>query len=243
MLALSLDPKELIQAGGVLLVSAIVFAESGLLIGFFLPGDSLLFVAGIAASSAAAEAVGVHLNIFVLLPMVFVAAVAGDQVGYWFGNKSGPVLFRREDSRLFHKDHLVRAEHFFERHGPKTIILARFVPVVRTFAPIVAGAGKMRYRTFVTYNVVGGFLWGVGVTMVGYTVGQVLGEVVEIDKFLLPLIALIVVLSFLPAVVEFVRHRREGKTEETETEAEAEEIADELEERLESHRDLTGESI
>lgn len=243
MLALSLDPKELIQAGGVLLVAAIVFAESGLLIGFFLPGDSLLFVAGIAASSAAAEAVGVHLNIFVLLPMVFVAAVAGDQVGYWFGNKSGPVLFRREDSKLFHKDHLVRAEHFFERHGPKTIILARFVPVVRTFAPIVAGAGKMRYRTFVTYNVVGGFLWGAGVTMVGYTVGQVLGEVVEIDKFLLPLIALIVVLSFIPAVVEFIRHRREDKTEESETEAEAEEIADELEERLESHRDLTGESI
>ncbi|MCE7885799.1 MAG: DedA family protein [Actinobacteria bacterium ATB1] len=226
-----------------LLVAAIVFAESGLLIGFFLPGDSLLFVAGIAASSAAAEAVGVHLNIFVLLPMVFVAAVAGDQVGYWFGNKSGPVLFRREDSKLFHKDHLVRAEHFFERHGPKTIILARFVPVVRTFAPIVAGAGKMRYRTFVTYNVVGGFLWGAGVTMVGYTVGQVLGEVVEIDKFLLPLIALIVVLSFIPAVVEFIRHRREDKTEESETEAEAEEIADELEERLESHRDLTGESI
>lgn len=243
MLALSLDPKELIQAGGVLLVAAIVFAESGLLVGFFLPGDSLLFVAGIAASSAAEEAVGVHLNIFVLLPLVFVAAVAGDQVGYWFGNKSGPVLFRREDSRLFHKDHLVRAEHFFERHGPKTIILARFVPIVRTFAPIVAGAGKMRYRTFVTYNFVGGFLWGVGVTLVGYTVGQVLGEVVEIDKFLLPLIALIVILSFIPAVVEYLRHRREGKTEEAETEAEAEEIADELEERLEQHRDLTGESI
>lgn len=234
MLALSLDPNELIKAGGILIIAAIVFAESGLLVGFFLPGDSLLFVAGVAASSAAVDTVGRSLNIFVLIPVVFIAAVAGDQVGYWFGNKSGPRIFRREDSRIFHKDHLVRAEHFFDRHGPKTIILARFVPIVRTFAPIVAGAGNMRYRTFVTYNVIGAFLWGVGVTLIGYAVGQFLGEVVEIDKFLLPIIGLIVVISFIPAVVEFLRHRRDarGAAGAEATEAEAEEIAEELEERL-----------
>lgn len=209
--ALSLDPQQLIRSGGILIIAAIIFAESGLLIGFFLPGDSLLFVAGVMASSAAASRFeGFQpLNIYVLVLVVFVAAVAGDQVGYAFGKKVGPRLFTREDSRFFHKDHLARAEHFFERYGSKTVVIARFVPIVRTFAPIVAGIGSMRYRSFVAYNVVGGFLWAVGVTLAGYFLGNVIGD--SIDVYLLPLVALIVAISLIPPVVEYLKHRREKK--------------------------------
>ncbi|MBX7159190.1 MAG: VTT domain-containing protein [Acidimicrobiia bacterium] len=226
--ALSLDPEQIIRSGGVLLVAAIIFAESGLLIGFFLPGDSLLFLAGVMASSAAAARFdGFQLNIYVLIPVVFVAAVAGDQVGYVFGNRVGPRMFTREDSRFFHKDHLVRAEHFFEKYGSKTIVIARFVPIVRTFAPIVAGIGSMRYRTFVLYNVVGGFLWAVGITLLGYFLGDAIGD--DIDKYLLPLIALIVAISLVPPAVEFVKHRREKKmqAQEGDTSAAGETSAEE----------------
>ena len=169
-----LDPQELISKGGLFLIFAIVFAESGLLIGFFLPGDSLLFTAGmVAAGVFSDEMPNVDFNIWVLLLGVFVCAVAGDQVGYLFGRRVGPSIFNRPDSRLFKQDHIDKAQGFFDKHGPKAIVLARFVPVVRTFCPIVAGVGRMHYTTFVRYNVLGGFLWGVGVTLLGYFFGQI----------------------------------------------------------------------
>ncbi len=190
-------PDHLIKAFGTIGLILVVFAESGLFFGFFLPGDSLLLTAGVFAAKG-------DLSLPVILVGVFVAAVSGDQVGYAFGRNVGPALFRRPDSRFFKTAHLERAHHYFEQHGPKTIVLARFVPVVRTFAPIVAGAGSMRYRTFVTYNVMGGLLWGVGVTTLGY----LLGEAIDIDRYLLPVIALIVVASFVPVFVEVRRSRR-----------------------------------
>jgi len=241
-LALTLDPLQLIESGGYLIIAAIIFAECGLMVGFFLPGDSLLFTAGVLASSAAASLTDgrFQLNIFVLLPLVFLAAVIGDQVGYLFGSKMGPRLFRREDSRFFHKKHLVRAEHFFEEHGTRTIIIARFIPIVRTFTPIVAGIGSMRYRTYLLFDIAGALLWAVGVTLAGYLVGTFLGNTFPVDKILLPLIAVIVLVSLLPALREYLKHRKQkstgaGPEEETETpeeiKAEAEEIAAALESR------------
>jgi membrane-associated protein len=203
--ALTLDPEKLIQAFGTIGLFAIVFAESGLLIGFFLPGDSLLFTAGLLASQG-------RLNFPVVVVGCFVAAVVGDQVGYAFGNRVGPALFRRPDSRFFKKEHVEKAQRYFDEHGSKTIVLARFVPVVRTFAPIVAGVGDMRYRTFVTYNVLGGFLWAVGVTTLGFLLGE---AIPDIDRYLLPVIAIIVLLSVLPVAFEMRKQRRgsrEGAT-------------------------------
>jgi membrane-associated protein len=196
-------PDHLIEAFGTIGLILVVFAESGLLFGFFLPGDSLLFTAGVFAARG-------DLNLPVILVGVFLAAVAGDQVGYAFGNRVGPALFRRPDSRFFKKRHLERAQQYFEEHGSRTIVLARFIPIVRTFAPIVAGMGEMRYRTFATYNVLGGFLWGVGVT----TLGFVLGEAVDIDKYLLPIIAVIVGVSLLPVLLELRRVRSESRSAE-----------------------------
>lgn len=193
-------PRDLLETFGTLGLFAIVFAESGLLIGFFLPGDSLLFTAGVFAARG-------DLNLAIILPGVFVAAVVGDSVGYAFGNRVGPALFRRPDSRLFRQEYVEKAHAYFERYGPKTIVLARFVPVVRTFAPIVAGVGSMRYRTFVAFNVVGGLVWGVGVTMLGF----LLGEAIDIDKYLLPVVGGIIVLSVLPVVVEIQRGRRRAR--------------------------------
>lgn len=193
--------ENFLSTGGLALLALIVFAESGLFIGFFLPGDSLLFVAGFLASDAAG-------NILPPLPVVavvvFVAAVTGDQVGYWFGAKVGPALFDRPKSRLFDPDHVVKAHAFYERYGAKTIVLARFVPIVRTFAPIVAGVASMSYRTFFTYNLVGGALWGAGVTTLGFFLGQI--PFVE-DNIELGLIV-IVGLSVMPMVIEYIRHRR-----------------------------------
>ena len=192
------SPDHLITTFGTIGLILIVFAESGLLFGFFLPGDSLLITAGVFAAKG-------DLSLPVILVGVFLAAVAGDQVGYAFGNRVGPALFRRPDSRLFKRKHLERAERYFEEHGPRTIVLARFVPIVRTFAPILAGVSDMPYRTFATFNVVGGFLWGVGVTLLGYA----LGEAIDIDKYLLPVIGLIVAASLLPVLVEVRRARRQ----------------------------------
>src|SRR5918992_739522 len=175
MFAASLAPRELLEAFGTIGLFCIVFAESGLLIGFFLPGDSLLFTAGLLASQGT-------LNFPLILVGCFVAAVSGDQVGYAFGRRVGPALFRRPDSRIFRQQHVERAQSFFDEHGAKTIVLARFVPIVRTFAPIVAGVGRMHYRTFVTYNVVGGLLWAVGVTLIGYVLGE---SIPDIDRYLL----------------------------------------------------------
>ncbi len=208
MLALDLlDPAWWINTVGLFGLFLVVFAESGLLFGFFLPGDSLLFTAGmVAAGVFSGTEIGkdVDFNIWVLLIGCFVAAVAGDQVGYLFGRRVGRALFRRPDSRLFKREHLEKAEGFFEHYGPKAIIMARFVPVVRTFCPIVAGASSMHYSTFVRFNVIGGLLWGVGVTLLGYFFGQI--DVIE-HNFEYAILAVIVI-STLPIVIEVVRHRR-----------------------------------
>ena len=198
---LGLDPQTLLEKGGLALFAAIIFAESGLLIGFFLPGDSLLFIAGFLSSNAGG-------NVMPALPWVlmcaFVAAVTGDQVGYLFGKKVGPSLFTRPDSRIFRQANVAKAHEFFERHGPKTIVLARFVPIVRTFAPVVAGVGAMRYRTFVMFNLLGGLLWAVGITTLGYF----LGEVDLVKNHIELAIVAIVALSLLPVGLELVKHRR-----------------------------------
>jgi len=201
----ALDPQELLRSGGYLFLFAIIFAESGLLIGFFLPGDSLLFVAGMAAAGTltGVDSGAIHLNIWVVLVGVFVAAVAGDQVGYTFGLRAGPALFTRPDSRLFTQERLDSAEAFFVRHGARSIMLARFVPVVRTFCPIVAGAGRMHYRTFARFNIAGAFMWAVGVTSLGYFLGNVTFVADHVELALIG----VVVISLLPIAVETLRAR------------------------------------
>lgn len=196
-----MNPEALIETFGTLGVFAIVFAESGLLVGFFLPGDSLLFTAGLLASQGFS-------NIALLMAGCSLAAVVGDQVGYLIGRQAGPALFKRPDSRFFHKRNAERARAYFDEHGSKTIILARFVPVVRTFAPVVAGVGQMDYRRFVTFNVVGGAVWGSGVTLAGYVLGNTIPDV---DRYLLPIILLIVAVSFLPVFRELWKARRESR--------------------------------
>ncbi len=200
MLAL-FNIEQWLDSGGLILLAGIVFAESGLLIGFFLPGDSLLFIAGFLASEAGGR-------VLPPLPAVagvtVIAAILGDQFGYWIGNRIGPTLFDRPKSRLFNPQHVVRAHQFFDRYGAKTIVLARFVPIVRTFAPIVAGIGTMKYRTFVMYNIIGGLLWGVGVTTLGYY----LGEISAVRNNIEIAIVAIVVISVLPMLIEILKHRR-----------------------------------
>ena len=214
--ALSLDPRDILESFGpwaTIGLFLIIFAETGLLIGFFLPGDSLLFTAGILASQG-------NLNIAVIAIGCFLAAVIGDQVGYTIGHRAGPALFRRPDSRIFKQKYVDRTKEFFEKHGPKTILLARFVPIVRTFAPVLAGVGEMNRRTFTTYNVVGGFIWAVGVTVAGYILGEAVGE--DIDKYILPIIAVIIVLSILPPVIEALRERRRKRSAAAVSSADAE---------------------
>lgn len=200
MLAL-LDVESILSSGGLLVLAAIVFAESGLLIGFFLPGDSLLFIAGFLASDAGGQ-------VLPPLPWVILVsasmAIIGDQVGYLFGRRVGPALFARPKSRLFDPAHVDRAHHFLDRHGAKTIVLARFVPIVRTFAPVVAGVGGMDYRTFVRFNVVGGLLWGAGLPLLGYFLGQIGFVKQNIEAAII----VIVLVSLLPMIIEFVKHRR-----------------------------------
>lgn len=191
---LLLNPEQLISALGLAGVVAIIFAESGLFFGFFLPGDSLLFTAGLLASQG-------YLNIWWLAPAATLAAILGDSVGYWFGAKVGPKIFSKEDSLFFHKDHLLKTSEFYERHGKKTIILARFIPIVRTFAPILAGVGKMDYQTFLTYNIIGGLIWGAGLTLAGYFLGV---WVPNIDQYLIPIILAIIVVSFIPVIKHFL---------------------------------------
>lgn len=206
----SLDPEKLLRGGGYIVLFAVIFAESGLLIGFFLPGDSLLFVAGMASAGTLSSQVGsgtFHLNIWVVLTGVFIAAVAGDQVGYIFGMKAGPALFRRPDSRFFKHEHLETAQGFFDRHGSRSIVLARFVPIVRTFCPIVAGAGRMHYSTFVRFNVIGGFLWAIGVTSLGYFLGNVNLIANNIELALICVVAI----SLTPIAFEVLRSRRDRR--------------------------------
>jgi len=182
------DLESLIQTVGYVGLFAIIFAETGLLVGFFLPGDSLLFTAGFLASQD-------YLNIWLLIPVCFVAAVTGDAVGYAFGNRVGRGLFRRPESRIFKPGHLLRAEAFFERHGGKAVVLARFLPIVRTFVPIVAGVGAMRYPRFALFNVTGAVLWAIGLPLAGYFLGS---AVPSVDRYLLPIVALIIVVSVAP---------------------------------------------
>jgi len=191
------DVEGIIRWGGLLMLVAIVFAETGLMIGFFLPGDSLLVTAGIFAAAG-------HLDVVGLLLWVTLAAVLGDQLGYYIGYRTGPRIFRREDSLLFKREHLMRAKAFYEKHGGKTIILARFIPVIRTFAPVVAGVGQMEYRRFVTFNVVGGVLWVWGMTLLGVWLGN---AIPNIDDHIHKVIAVVVFLSILPAIIEYVRSR------------------------------------
>jgi membrane-associated protein len=203
-----LDPERLIETVGLIGIFAIVFAESGLLIGFFLPGDSLLFTAGFLASGPSSVDDSLHLPLGFLLVGCFIAAVTGDQVGYLFGRRVGPSLFRRPDSRFFKQENVEKAHAFFEKYGAKTIVLARFVPIVRTFAPIVAGVSRMNYRTFVTYNVVGGLLWAIGVTLLGYFLGQV--DFVE--ENLEVAILTVVLISVIPIVLELWKARKERRS-------------------------------
>ncbi len=188
------DLPELIRAAGYLGLFGIVFAETGLLIGFFLPGDSLLFTAGILAAQG-------YLNITILLIILTSAAIIGDSVGYAIGRKFGPKVFSKEESLLFNKKHIIRAQEFFDKHGPKTIILARFVPIIRTFAPTLAGVGKMGYTKFITYNIVGGVIWVFSLTILGYYLGI---KIDNIDKYILPIIAVIILVSLLPYIKEFI---------------------------------------
>ena len=197
-----LSPDALIGAGLVVLL-LVVFVESGLLVGFFLPGDSLLFTAGLLIATDA-----VDLPLALVLLTVPLAAIAGDQCGYLIGRKAGPKVFNRPDSRFFQQEFVDTAYAYFERYGPRTIVLARFVPIVRTFAPVVAGVSKMHYRTFVTYNIVGGVLWGVGVTLLGVFLGGIPFVADNVE----PIILGIVALSVLPIVLEVLRARREHRS-------------------------------
>jgi membrane-associated protein len=202
------DPRALLAAFGAFAyvgLFAVIFAETGLLIGFFFPGDSLLFVAGVLASLGEQ---GLQLPFVVAISIV--AAILGNLVGFAFGRRVGRPLFDRPDSRLFRRHHLLATEAFYERHGGKTIVLARFLPFVRTFAPIVAGIGNMPYRRFVIYSVAGGILWGASLPIAGYLFGQVLGD--NIDRLLLPVILGIIGLSLLPAVIQLVRRNRHRVT-------------------------------
>ena len=187
-----LDPDRLIEAFGTIGVLLIVFVESGLLVGFFLPGDSLLFTAGLLSAA------GTLPDLWVLLVTIPLAAIAGDQVGYAIGRRAGPTIFSRPDSRLFKQEYVEKAESYFERYGPRTIVVARFVPIVRTFAPVMAGVARMRYGTFVKYNVIGGVAWGVGLTVLGYYLGQVELVAANLEPVLLGIVAL----SLLPIAYE-----------------------------------------
>ncbi len=200
----------------------IVFAETGLAVGFFLPGDSLLVVAGLFAAAG-------KLNLWLMLGLLFIAAVLGDAVGYYSGRKVGPAIFNKPKSRFFNPKHLKKAHEFYEKHGGKTIIIARFVPIVRTFAPIVAGAADMSYRQFALYNIVGGFAWVTSMLFAGYFLGGVVEQLVRnvfgVEGFLLEdhidkVVIVVVFLSILPIIFEFIKARREGKHEAASAETE-----------------------
>lgn len=198
------DLIDFIVAVSILGVAAVVFAESGLLIGFFLPGDSLLFTTGFLISTGVID-FNIHLAVIIL----FIAAVAGDSVGYAFGRKAGPKVFNKPDARLFRQEYVQQAQEFYDKHGGKTVIIARFVPIVRTFAPIVAGIAKMNYRQFLMFNVVGAFLWAVGITYAGFGLGRWFEHLgIEIDHILLPIVAGIIVISVLPAVIHIVADKK-----------------------------------
>ena len=194
------DLPALVQWAGYVGLTIIIFTETGLLIGFFLPGDSLLVTAGLLASQP-----DFGLNVYMLGAILSVAAVVGDQVGYSIGRATGPRIFTREDSLFFHKKHLIRAAEFYEKHGGKTIIIARFMPIVRTFAPVVAGAAQMNYRRFVMFNIVGGIFWVWSMLLTGYWLGR---YVPGIDKHIEKVILIVIFLSILPGIIGWIKERR-----------------------------------
>ncbi|MER6100713.1 VTT domain-containing protein [Streptomyces sp. NPDC001728] len=200
-----LDPDYLIGEFGLIGVLTIVFAESGLLIGFFLPGDSLLFTTGLLVTTGKLDT-----PLWLVCALVVGAAILGDQVGYLFGRKVGPSLFTRPDSKLFKQENVEKAHQFFEKHGPKSLILARFVPIVRTFTPIIAGVSRMNYRSFITFNVIGGVLWGAGVTLLG----AALGKIDFVHKHIEMILIGIVLISVVPIAIEFLRARSHAKKEQ-----------------------------
>ncbi|MCI3932173.1 DedA family protein [Streptomyces sp. AN091965] len=197
-----LDPDYLLNQFGLWGLLLIVFAESGLLIGFFLPGDSLLFTTGLLITTGKLDT-----PLWLACILICIAAIAGDQAGYLFGKKVGPSLFNRPDSKLFKQENVVKAHEFFEKHGPKSLVLARFVPIVRTFTPIIAGVSGMRYRSFITFNVIGGILWGAGVTLLGAW----LGKHEFVHKNIEAILILIVLISVVPIIIEFLRARSQKK--------------------------------
>ncbi|MET9955035.1 VTT domain-containing protein [Streptomyces sp. NPDC006339] len=207
-----LDPDYLIQTFGLIGVLVIVFAESGLLIGFFLPGDSLLFTTGLLVTTGKLDQ-----PLWLVCTLIVAAAIIGDQVGYLFGRKVGPALFKRPDSKLFKQENVEKAHDFFEKHGPKSLILARFVPIVRTFTPIIAGVSRMNYRSFIIFNVIGGVLWGAGVTLLGAS----LGKVDFVHKHIEAILILIVLISVIPIVIEYLRARSQSKKQQRNDEHDA----------------------
>ncbi|TMA11894.1 MAG: DedA family protein [Deltaproteobacteria bacterium] len=194
------DVEFLVRAGGLLALIAIVFVETGLLVGFFLPGDSLLVTAGIFAAKG-------DLNMWTLNLTLSLAAIVGDSVGYTIGAKTGPKIFTRQDSLFFHRRHLITAKEFYDKYGGFTIFIARFMPIIRTFAPVVAGVGAMQYRRFISYNVFGGIFWVLTMTSTGYFLGRI---VPNIEERIHVVIAIVIFLSLLPAVAKVIREKRKA---------------------------------
>ncbi|MBC7868589.1 VTT domain-containing protein, partial [Candidatus Saccharibacteria bacterium] len=200
-----IDLIDFIKYVGVLGVVLVIFAESGLLIGFFLPGDSLLFTAGFLT-----QAGFLPINIHLLVLFVFVAAVLGDSVGYAFGKKVGSRVFTRKNSLLFRQENILKAQSFYEKHGAITIVIARFIPIVRTFAPVVAGVANMKYKTFLSFNLIGAFLWAAGVTYLGYFVGKWFKQAgIDIDTVLIPIVLLIIFFSVLPPAIHILKDKKQ----------------------------------
>ena len=199
-----IDPQHLIETYGNWAILAVIFAECGLFIGFFLPGDSLLFLAGFFSATGKW---GIWPP-YVLIPLLFVAAVSGDQLGYLLGTRIGPALFDKPDARFFKQKYVRAAHEYLEERGNIAIPLARFVPIVRTFTPIVVGVSEIKYRTYLMLDALGGFVWAVGVTLIGVIVEKAVGHEINIDKYLLPVVAVVVLLSLLPVFFELRRKRR-----------------------------------
>ncbi len=199
---MNFDLVKLIETVGYFGLFFIIFAESGLFFGFFFPGDSLLLTAGLLASRQVLE-------IGILIPLLFVAAVLGDNVGYWFGAKTGPRIFTRPNSLLFRRENLLKAHAFYEKHGGKTITLARWVPVIRTFAPIVAGAASMNYRRFILFNLVGALLWAVGMPLLGYGLGVWFGSIEGVDRYFTLLVLAFFFIPGLPTLIHIWRDNKE----------------------------------
>jgi membrane-associated protein len=199
----AIDPDHLLSSFGLLGLVVIVFAECGLLVGFFLPGDTLLFSAGLLTATGTLD-----LPLWVSLTLVPLAAIAGNLVGYWIGYKAGPAVFNKPDSRLFRQEYVDRSHDFFEKYGARTIVLARFVPIVRTFATVMAGASRMRFAAYALYSVIGGLLWAAGLLTLGYYLGQIAFVRDTLEPLIEPIIVGVVLLSLIPAAVELLRSRR-----------------------------------